>query len=124
MNATRNALGVIAIVLCGSCANTADRAPAQTEATAPTESEPVLRFDIVDIPRPGKVERVSGDVQRFIRKESAWVTVKNGYRLSHEDQFRIGPGAALVVVFSASERAEFSAAPADRWIQFHVVGQR
>jgi len=82
----------------------------------------VLRFDIVEVPGRGKVGRVSGDVQRLSRAENQWVDVMEGYRLSHKDQFKIGSGASLNVVFSASERAEFLAAPKDRWIQFELRG--
>jgi hypothetical protein len=83
---------------------------------------PLLRFDIIDIPRQGEVTLVAGDVDR-LDSENRWVAIRKGDRVSHRDKLMIGPGAILTLAFSAAERAEFSAAPDERWVQFEIAGE-
>jgi hypothetical protein len=115
-------LVLIGSALLVSCAGTGEGVGSASGQSTPVELEPVLRFDIVKIPRQGKVAVASGSIERLAH-ENRWVAVKAGYRLMDKDQFKIGSGASLVVVFSRTERAEFSPAPADRWVQFEIAGE-
>jgi hypothetical protein len=108
---------ILTAALWVSCAVVASRARAEDP---PVESEPVLRFDIVEVPRAGRVSAVSGNVER-LRGNDRWVLVKPGYRLQNGDRFKISAGATLVIDFSDKERAEFIAAPEHRWLRFEFA---
>lgn len=76
---------------------------------------PLLTFDVVEIPRAGGVELVSGDVE-ILTEEQGWMPLTNGARLQDEARLRIGAGAALIIRFSATELVEFRPAGKERWI--------
>ena|SRR6187399_712551 len=88
----------------------------------PVETEPVLRFEIIEVPGEGKVSAVTGNVERLSGSDR-WVLVKRGNRVLHGDQLKVSAGATLALKFSGKQRAEFAAAPKDRWLRFEIAGR-
>jgi hypothetical protein len=110
---------LLAAALWSMCAVAASPTLAES---APVESEPILRFDVIEVPAKGRVSVVTGNVERLSGNDH-WVLVKPGYRLMHGDQVKVSAGATLIIKFSGKERAEFTAAPKDRWLRFQVAGR-
>lgn len=85
------------------------------EAKAEALEQPLLTFDVVEIPRTGSADLVAGDVE-ILMKERGWIQLTKGAKLVDGARLRIGVGAALTVRFSATEQIEFRPADKERWI--------
>lgn len=81
--------------------------------------QPLLTFDVVEIPRAGIAELVSGDVE-VLTEEQGWISLTKGTKLADGARLRVGAGAALTIRFSATELAEFRPADKERWVVLDV----
>jgi hypothetical protein len=80
------------------------------------EPIPAIRWEIVQAPGAGTVERVVGSAERLI-PDAGWVQLKNGDEIPVDARLWIHTDASLVVRFSNSEYIEFNAAPGDRLVK-------
>ena len=83
---------------------------------APLE-HPILYWEVVRVPKPGIVQRLTGAVARLTTDEG-WIPLQDGESLPVNCKLWIYSGASMVVRFSESEYIEFNAAPKDRWVEF------
>jgi hypothetical protein len=115
MKALRRSIVVTLMVTCSACRAVSDQ-PVERIA------HPLLTFEVIDIPAPGKAQGVTGVVELLV-PSSGWTALRDGTPLVDGSQLRIDAGARLEVRFSDSQRMEFRPAPAERWVQLRAVAR-
>ncbi|MFO1456108.1 MAG: hypothetical protein U1F18_07675 [Steroidobacteraceae bacterium] len=95
--------------------------PSQTVIpTSPTKiEEPILRFDVVDIPGKGQIVSVAGRVERWTRR--GWVDVAPGETVENDARLQLPANSDLVIRFSGKSDLRFSAMPTVRRVAFRVL---
>lgn len=81
-------------------------------------TEPVLRFDEVEIPSPATVQEVHGEVELYTR--TGWVLVTQKATLGNNSRLRIPAGASLRLAFSPMGSAQFQPAPKERLVALRI----
>ena len=90
------------------------------ETTTETTTEPILRFEELEIPSAATVELIQGEVELYTR--TGWVPVTLAAVLGDNSRLRIPAGATLHLVFSSKGSAQFQPAPKERLVALRVRG--
>ena len=109
----------IVLGLLATCVASAQVTGVQTETQV--LEEPLLRSEVIEIPKAGLAESVSGKVE-VLKDGKEWLLLLDGASLSNGSRVRIDAGASVVVRFSSKDRIEFLAFPKERWVVFQVKG--
>ena len=98
----------------------AEDRPVPGGTTIETITEPVLRFEEVEIPSPATVQLIHGKVELYTR--TGWVPLTLAVVLGDNSRLRIPAGATLHLVFSPKGSAQFQPAPKERLVALRVRG--
>lgn len=88
-----------------------------------TLSEPVLVYEVFQIPTSGTANRVSGPVE-LMSEGNEWVALQSGARLSGGTRIHIAAGGYLSISFRRSEKLELRESAEDRWLVLEDPGAR
>ena len=94
--------------------------PVPGETTTEALTEPVLRFEELEIPAPATVQLIHGKVELYTR--TGWVPLTRAAVLGDNSRLRIPAGATLHLAFSPKGSAQFQPAPNERLVALRVRG--
>jgi len=81
--------------------------------------EPILRFDEVSVPSSGRVEALTGRVERWTR--TGWEDVAIGEVVADGGRIQVPPNATVTIRFESGPLLQFGPMPTVRRVAFRVA---
>jgi len=84
-----------------------------------TLEHPLMRYPILEVPNPGTVEELSGNV--FLQREDERIPLHVGDRVGDGALVEVPAGSSVTVRFTASVKLSVEPDRRMRWFELHVV---